>query len=99
VALIAYGVIVFPSTVGLNTTCSFWIRSEVDLLGHPRFRPSLGPWLWFKLYWAAWAMLLAVAEGYYGGAAPSAVYGRGSRWRAVVPRVRRSAWPQRRWRL
>ncbi len=22
---------------------------------------SLGPWLWFKLYWAAWALLLAVA--------------------------------------
>lgn len=25
------------------------------------FGPSLGPWLWFKLYWAAWALLLAVA--------------------------------------
>ncbi|RCR67115.1 ABC transporter permease/M1 family aminopeptidase [Larkinella punicea] len=24
------------------------------------FGPSLGPWLWFKLYWAAWAGLLAV---------------------------------------
>jgi ABC-2 type transport system permease protein len=24
------------------------------------FGPSLGPWLWFKLYWAAWAVLLAV---------------------------------------
>lgn len=24
------------------------------------FGPSLGPWLWFKLYWAAWALLLAV---------------------------------------
>jgi ABC-type transport system involved in multi-copper enzyme maturation permease subunit len=25
------------------------------------FGPFLGPWLWFKLYWAAWALLLAVA--------------------------------------
>ncbi|KAA9327700.1 M1 family metallopeptidase [Hymenobacter busanensis] len=24
------------------------------------FGASLGPWLWFKLYWAAWALLLAV---------------------------------------
>jgi len=24
------------------------------------FGPSLAPWLWFKLYWAAWALLLAV---------------------------------------
>jgi ABC-type transport system involved in multi-copper enzyme maturation permease subunit len=24
------------------------------------FGPSLGPWLWFKAYWAAWALLLAV---------------------------------------
>ncbi len=26
------------------------------------FGASLGPWLWFKLYWAAWALLLAVAS-------------------------------------
>jgi hypothetical protein len=25
------------------------------------FGATLGPWLWFKLYWAAWALLLAVA--------------------------------------
>ena len=24
------------------------------------FGASLGPWLWFKLYWTAWALLLAV---------------------------------------
>jgi hypothetical protein len=24
------------------------------------FEPTLWPWLWFKLYWAAWALLLAV---------------------------------------
>ena len=25
------------------------------------FGPFVGPWLWFKLYWAGWAVLLAVA--------------------------------------
>ncbi|MDF2629631.1 MAG: rane protein [Symbiobacteriaceae bacterium] len=30
--------------------------SYTDMRG---FGPSLGPWLWFKLYWAAWALLLA----------------------------------------
>src|SRR5678815_5869559 len=25
------------------------------------FGGSVGPWAWFKLYWAAWALLLAVA--------------------------------------
>ena len=31
--------------------------SYTDMRG---FGPSLGPWLWFKLYWTAWALLLAV---------------------------------------
>jgi hypothetical protein len=31
--------------------------SYTDMRG---FGSSLGPWLWFKLYWAAWALLLAV---------------------------------------
>lgn len=31
--------------------------SYTEMLG---FGSSLGPWLWFKLYWAAWALLLAV---------------------------------------
>src|SRR5690606_18658302 len=25
------------------------------------FGATIGPWLWFKLYWLAWALLLAVA--------------------------------------
>ncbi len=25
------------------------------------FEPFIGPWLWFKFYWAGWALLLAVA--------------------------------------
>ena len=62
VALIAYGVIVFPSTFGLEHHLLIygsgprWTYSDIRGFG-----PSLGPWLWFKLYWAAWAVLLAVA--------------------------------------
>ena len=62
VALIAYGVIVFPSTFGLEHHMFIygsgprWTYS--DMRG---FGPSVEPWLWFKLYWAAWAVLLAVA--------------------------------------
>ena len=62
VALIAYGVIVFPSTLGLEHHLLIygsgprWTYSDIRGFG-----PSLGPWLWFKLYWAAWAVLLAVA--------------------------------------
>ncbi len=32
---------------------------SVDHPDHPP-SPAGGPWLWFKLYWAAWALLLAV---------------------------------------
>ncbi len=62
VALITYGVMVFPSFVGLEHHLLIygsgprWTYS--DMRG---FGTSLGPWLWFKLYWAAWALLLAVA--------------------------------------
>lgn len=62
VALIAYGVMVFPSFVGLEHHLVIygsgpkWTYS--DMRG---FGPSLAPWLWFKLYWAAWALLLSVA--------------------------------------
>lgn len=62
VALIAYGVIVFPSFVGLEHHLLIygsgprWTYSDIRGFGS-----SLAPWLWFKLYWAAWALLLAVA--------------------------------------
>ncbi len=62
VALIVYGVIVFPSIVGLEHHLLIygsgprWAYS--DLRG---YGASLVPWLWFKLYWAGWALLLAVA--------------------------------------
>jgi ABC-2 type transport system permease protein len=61
-ALVAYGVIVFPSFLGIEHHLLIygsgprWSYSVVSGFGS-----SLGPWLWFKLYWAAWAVLLAVA--------------------------------------
>jgi ABC-2 type transport system permease protein len=62
VAVLAYGVIVFPSWLGIEHHLLIYGsdpgRSYSDLRG---FGASLGPWLWFKLYWAAWALLLAVA--------------------------------------
>ena len=62
VAIIAYVFIaVSRRCSGSSTTCS----STAPVRGGPTRRcaasaRSLGPWLWFKLYWAAWALLLAV---------------------------------------
>jgi ABC-2 type transport system permease protein len=36
--------------------------SYSDMAG---FGPFLGPWTWFKLYWAAWALLLAVVASLF----------------------------------
>ena len=62
VALLAYGIILFPSVLGLEHHLLIYGSSPgwsySDMRG---FGPSLEPWLWFKLYWAAWAVLLAVA--------------------------------------
>jgi ABC-2 type transport system permease protein len=62
VALIAYGVIAFPSTFGLEHHLLIYGSgprwSYSDIRG---FGSSLAPWLWFRLYWALWALLLAVA--------------------------------------
>ncbi len=60
-ALAAYGFIAFASVLGIEhhllifSSAPNW--SYTDMRG---FGPSLGPWLWFKLYWTAWALLLAV---------------------------------------
>ncbi len=61
VSIIAYAVLVFPSAVGLEHHLLIygsgprWTYS--DMRG---FGATLQPWLWFKLYWIAWGMLLAV---------------------------------------
>jgi hypothetical protein len=62
VALVTYAVIVFASKLGLDDHLLIYGSgprwSYSDMRG---FGPSLGPWLWFKVYWTAWALLLAVA--------------------------------------
>lgn len=60
-SLVAYGFIAFASVLGIEhhllvySSAPNW--SYTDMRG---FGSSLNPWLWFKLYWAAWALLLAV---------------------------------------
>ena len=61
VALVAYFCIVFARRLGIEHDLLVygagprWSYTEMRGMGR-----SLAPWLWFKLYWAAWALLLAV---------------------------------------
>jgi ABC-2 type transport system permease protein len=61
VAIIAYVFIVMASMFGIEHDLLIYGAgpgwSYTEMRG---FGPSLGPWLWFKLYWTAWALLLAV---------------------------------------
>ncbi len=61
-ALLVFGLIAFAPQLGIRHNLLVYGGSPgwtySDMRG---FGPSLGPWLWFKLYWAAWALLLAVA--------------------------------------
>ncbi|HET7229767.1 MAG TPA: hypothetical protein VFJ16_07190 [Longimicrobium sp.] len=62
VVLAAYGVMRFGPALGIGHNLLVY-RSDPgwaysDMRG---FSPFMGPWLWFKLYWAAWALLLALA--------------------------------------
>ena len=62
VVLVAYAFMAFAPALGVEHRLLVygsdpgWTYS--DMRG---FGPFLGPWAWFKLYWAAWALLLAVA--------------------------------------
>jgi ABC-type transport system involved in multi-copper enzyme maturation permease subunit len=61
-AIIAYVFIALASMFGIEHNLLIYGASPgwsyTDMRG---FGASIGPWLWFKLYWAAWALLLAVA--------------------------------------
>jgi ABC-2 type transport system permease protein len=62
VAIMAYAFIaVLATTLGIEHNLLVYGAgpgwSYTEMRG---FGPFLGPWLWFKLYWAAWALLLAV---------------------------------------
>jgi ABC-2 type transport system permease protein len=62
IALVVYLCIVFSSVLGIEHKLLVYGSSPAwsftDMRG---FGPSVSPWLMFKLYWAAWALLLAVA--------------------------------------
>jgi ABC-2 type transport system permease protein len=61
IAVIAYLFIALSGMFGIRHNLLIYGAapgwSYSDMRG---FGPSLGPWLWFKLYWAGWALLLAV---------------------------------------
>lgn len=61
-ALVAYFCILFAPRLGVEHPLLVYgsgpAWSYTDMRGFGR---SLAPWLWLKLYWAAWALLLAVA--------------------------------------
>jgi ABC-type transport system involved in multi-copper enzyme maturation permease subunit len=56
------GFISFPSTFGIEHPMLIFGKDPgwyyTDMLG---FGSTLGPWLWFKVYWIIWALLLTVA--------------------------------------
>jgi ABC-type transport system involved in multi-copper enzyme maturation permease subunit len=62
VSLIAYAFILFAARLGIGHKLLVYGSAPewyyTDMRG---FGPSLEPWGWFMLYWAAWALLLAVA--------------------------------------
>ncbi|HYF65868.1 MAG TPA: ABC transporter permease, partial [Herpetosiphonaceae bacterium] len=62
VAMLALGFIGFAARLGIEHHLLVYGSSPAwsysDMSG---FGPAAGPWLWFKLYWAAWALLLIVA--------------------------------------
>jgi ABC-type transport system involved in multi-copper enzyme maturation permease subunit len=62
VALVLYFCIVFSSAIGIeHDLLVYGAGAEWAYTDMRGFAATLGPWLWFKLYWAAWALLLAVA--------------------------------------
>ncbi len=61
VMLLVMGFIAFPSTFGVEHPMLIFGADPgwwyTDMRG---FGPTLRPWLWFKVYWIGWALLLAV---------------------------------------
>ena len=59
--LVAYFLVIFSGFLGIHHKLLVYSASPAwsftDMRG---FAGSVGPWLWFKLYWAGWALLLAV---------------------------------------
>jgi ABC-2 type transport system permease protein len=61
VTLVAYFLVLFSSYLGIEHKLFVYSASPAWSFTEMRgFAGSVGPWLWFKLYWAAWALLLAI---------------------------------------
>jgi ABC-type transport system involved in multi-copper enzyme maturation permease subunit len=60
-ALVAYVLLMFSGVLGIEHNLLVYGRSpawsHTDMRG---FGETLGPWLWFKVYWAAWALVLVI---------------------------------------
>jgi ABC-type transport system involved in multi-copper enzyme maturation permease subunit len=97
VALLLYASLIFASALGIDHDLAIYGASPAWFYTEMRgFGDSIGPWVWFTLYWAAWALLLVVAAKllWCGGAKTASA--RGSSWRGGASRVRRSPSPRRR---
>lgn len=61
VVLLVFSFMAFPSKFGVEHKMLIYGADPgwwyTDMRG---FGPTMGPWLWFKAYWTAWALLLAV---------------------------------------
>src|SRR5690606_11353019 len=66
VALLVFGSVAFASLLGIEHHLFIfgsdpgWSYTEMRGFGG-----TLEPWLWFKLYWLAWALLIAVVAGLF----------------------------------
>jgi hypothetical protein len=62
VAFVVYISILFSSMLGIDHNLLVYGGSpDWSFTSLRGFGNSLAPWIWFKLYWAAWALMLAVA--------------------------------------
>ena len=81
VMLLVFCFIAFPSIFGVEHPMLIFGADPgwwyTDMRG---FGPTLGPWLWFKVYWIAWALLLSVVA--------RLLWARGQRTRSENPSSR-----------
>ncbi|GGK72262.1 ABC transporter permease/M1 family aminopeptidase [Rufibacter glacialis] len=83
VALLVFGCIMFASTLGLeHKLLIFGASPKWSYTSMGGFGASVEPWLWFKAYWVAWALLLGV------GARLLWVRGREVSWKARLQLAR-----------
>ena len=62
VGLLFYAILIFAPTFGIEHNLLIYGASPAWSYTEMRgFGGTIGPWVWFKLYWVAWALLLAVA--------------------------------------